>query len=133
MPINMLDTLPLEVLSMILSTITNQRDLKQVCEVCSLLRGCAIPHLYRSVVLSTTETEYDNLATVVESIPRKYVKYIRDLELRMPIHQRISSRCVHCVQEWRGEENRISAESIYGYVREVNHEVTDGEVSKRIP
>ncbi|GKZ48145.1 hypothetical protein AbraIFM66951_011901 [Aspergillus brasiliensis] len=91
----MLDTLPLELLNMMLSNITSHRDLKQVCEVCTRLRDCAIPYLYRSVVLSAPEMSLKKLATVVRSIPRRYVKHIRELELKIPIHQAICSRCVH--------------------------------------
>lgn len=100
----MLDKLPVEILDMIFGQVKNHRDLKHLTEVCSRLHSCAIPRLYQSVVLSTTEISLGELATTVEAIPRKYSIYTQELGLSIPIHKRVVSLCVHL----NGDDRDIS-------------------------
>lgn len=116
----MLDKLPVEILDMIFGQVSHDtsrlcltclplkvkhhRDLKHLTEVCSRLHSCAIPRLYQSVVLSTTEISLGELATTVEAIPRKYSIYTQELGLSIPIHKRVVSLCVHL----NGDDRDIS-------------------------
>ena len=75
--------------------IASRRDLKQLCEVCTRLHDIAIPHLYRSLVLSSPELSLENFVTILGAIPSKYLKYTQDFGFSVPIHERVESRCVH--------------------------------------
>ncbi|OJI82945.1 hypothetical protein ASPTUDRAFT_56934 [Aspergillus tubingensis CBS 134.48] len=98
----MLDKLPTEILSIMLSyvrirtlKVTSHKDLKQVCEVCTRLRDCAIPRLYQCLVFNDPEATLKELAAAVNSIPRRYASHIRDLELRVLIHHRTCYHEIH--------------------------------------
>ncbi|PLN82760.1 hypothetical protein BDW42DRAFT_166087 [Aspergillus taichungensis] len=80
---------------MIIGQIASRRDLKRLCEVCTCLRDMVTPHLYRSLVLSAPELSLENLAANLEAIRPKYWIYTRDISFRIPIHERVESRCVH--------------------------------------
>ncbi|GLA76006.1 hypothetical protein AtubIFM55763_007569, partial [Aspergillus tubingensis] len=129
---NTLDTLPLELLDMILSNITSQKDLKQVCEVCIRLWDCAIPHLYRCLVLTTPDPSCNELTDAVNSIPKRYVRHIRDFELRIPIFERECSHCKHRDNVWVGEEDAFFAKGLHRFFEGIEDEATGGKIRDEV-
>ncbi|OJZ90955.1 hypothetical protein ASPFODRAFT_57191 [Aspergillus luchuensis CBS 106.47] len=127
----MLDKLPTEILNMTLSYVTSHKDLKQVCEVCTRLRDCAIPCLYQCLVFNDPEATYRESAAAVKSIPRRYASHIRDIELRVPIHYR---NCYHEMDDdyvWLDEDDAFDTEdSLFDYFEymedELEREIEDG-------
>ena len=96
--------------------VTSHKDLKQVCEVCTRLRDCAIPRLYRRLVFNDPEATLKELAAAVNSIPRRYASHIRDLELRVPIHHRT---CYHEIHD----DAFDSEDSLSDYSEYMEHEL----------
>lgn len=150
----MLDVLPPEILDIIFGQVShctskprvtclflkigNRKDLKNLSEVCSRLYNRAIPHLYRSVVVSATEISLEELATTVKAIPRKYITYTQELGLTVPIHERVVSRCVHSHGDNQHSTEAPTDEDDIFY-EWTDHEDTDDkhpdespEVSKRL-
>ncbi|GCB20529.1 hypothetical protein AAWM_03414 [Aspergillus awamori] len=145
----MLDTLPLELLNMILSNvssesvlgvesgliqlsskITSHRDLKQICEVCTRLWDCATPHLYRCLVFTAANSSFSELTAAVKAIPTRYAKYIRELELRIPIHHRACAHCWLCDELWSVEDDAsVPEELLCDYFEGIDDERTYGEIS----
>ncbi|OOF96530.1 hypothetical protein ASPCADRAFT_167416 [Aspergillus carbonarius ITEM 5010] len=91
----MLTRLPSELLDAVIGLIASRRDLKRLCEVCTRLHNIAIPHLYRSLVVSAPELSLENLVATLETMPRKYLKYTSEFGFSVPIHERVEARCVH--------------------------------------
>ena len=140
----MLDTLPLELLNMILSNvssesvlgvesgliqlsskITSHRDLKQICEVCTRLWDCATRHLYRCLVFTAANSSFAELTAAVKAIPTRYAKYIRELELRMPIHHRACAHCWRCDEMWLVEDDAsVPEELLCDYFEGIDDERT---------
>ncbi|PYH37412.1 uncharacterized protein BO87DRAFT_394392 [Aspergillus neoniger CBS 115656] len=124
----MLDKLPTEILSIILSyvrigTVTGHKDLKQVCEVCTRLRDCAIPRLYRCLVFNDPEATLKKLAAAVNSIPRRYASHIRDLELRVPIHHRT---CYHEIHDDAFDPEDSLSDDSENMEHELERDIGDG-------
>jgi hypothetical protein len=59
------------------------------------LHDIAIPHLYKSLILSAPELSLQDLVAVLETIPRKYLKYTQHFGFSVPIHKQTEFRCVH--------------------------------------
>jgi hypothetical protein len=119
----MLADLPLELLDMVIGEviqhallaystclslkIPSRGDLKRLCEVCKHLHDVAIPHLYRSLVLSAPELSLHDLVPILGSVPRKHLEYTAELGFSAPIHERVESRCVY-----DGDNGRFDTEAV---------------------
>ncbi|PYI34180.1 hypothetical protein BP00DRAFT_423472 [Aspergillus indologenus CBS 114.80] len=121
----MLDTLPPELLDLVVGQIASRRDLKRLCEVCTRLRNCALPHLYRSIVLSATEVSVEQLAKTVEAVPRRYMEYTQEFCLSVPIHERVDTRCVH--RDGNGQKFTKLMEEDNLFFKDTDEDGTDDE------
>ncbi|KAL3471611.1 hypothetical protein BJX99DRAFT_250323 [Aspergillus californicus] len=126
----MLASLPEELLNIVISHITSRKDLKRICEVCTRVHDIAVPHLYRSLVLSAPELSLHGLVAKLHAIPSEYLKYTQGFGFSIPIHERVESRCP------AGDELAESLENDgdIDYERDIDHESTDKvEVGTCIP